>query len=98
MKTEFFEVRLYLVGVKKKDRSVKRHGITLARVPFIEGQEIDKEAIKAEAKLKAAEVMKEITNHNKTISMVYSYTDSTKPDMLTSEPFSDFNHTFNVEL
>lgn len=97
MKTEYFEVMLYVTGIKKKERKLKRHGIKLSNVLYNEIH-IDEEAIKLEAKVKAAEVMKSITAHVKTITMVYSYELSEVPDMIISNPFSELSRNFEVEF
>lgn len=99
MKTEYFEVRLYVTGIKNKERKVKRHSLKLSNVPLFAENRPD-ESVKSieEAKVIAKTTMKNIVQGTAHLSFCYTSEDTNTPDMKTSEPFNENNFQIKIEV
>lgn len=99
MKTEFFEVTVYVTGIKKKERSTKKHGLRLSNVVFGTTDTVEfLGKIKEEAKQKINESMREVPSQKCRIVFTYCYTESNEPDVKMMEPFSEHNFSLEVEV
>jgi hypothetical protein len=98
MKTEYFEVRLYVTGTKKRERKNKRHGLTLTNVPITAQAGDALTSTIEEARKVAQEKMKSIVAGTAHISFCYTSEDTRTPDMKTSEPFNELSFQLKVEV
>jgi hypothetical protein len=99
-KKEFFEVRVYVKGVRRKCRKPEFKGLKLPDAPLNIKDDAEKlEAFKKDARTLIHLAMKpETVQPNVFIDFQYAYTRDSIPDLVTSHPFDESNFKIPLEL
>ena len=94
---EFFEVRIYVTGVKKRCRKIERVGIAMDNAPLdIQANHIAMDKIAHDAHSLIIDKLKQYNLESAQIVFTYAYTDSRIEGMTTSHPFHESNFKINL--